>query len=184
MTMANQASRIGPGAEMAHVGVQRLAASHDQEDRAKYDESRDSGCAAKKSTACAGLMACSTCGAVIIDCQPRKPMVTNQTTITGPNIAPTEAVPRCCTTKSPARMSTDSGTMYGVRAGVTRFSPSTGAEHGDSGRDDAVAVEQRGAEQPEGQQHAAALRAADRCSGSAPSARGMPPSPWLSARIT
>ena len=62
--------------------------------------------------------------------------------------------------------------------------PLDGGEHGDGGRDDAVAVEQRRAEDAErDEQRAAGGDAGRRRCTSAVRAR-MPPSPWLSARMT
>ncbi len=52
-------------------------------------------------------------------------MVVNQSSITGPNIAPTRAVPALCTENSPTRMPMANGTTYGARTGVTVCSPST-----------------------------------------------------------
>ena len=66
--------------------------------------------------------------------------------------------------------------------------PFDGAEHRNGRRDHAVAVEQRRAEDAEQDQHRPRRRRARRCCRrrggiSAVSAR-MPPSPWLSARMT
>ena len=52
-------------------------------------------------------------------------MVANHSIITGPNIAPTRAVPRFCTRNSATRMTTVSGTMNGLNASVATSSPST-----------------------------------------------------------
>ena len=55
MTSANQASRIGRAPEVAHVGVERLAAGDDEDDAAEHEEARATRGATKKRTAWIGL---------------------------------------------------------------------------------------------------------------------------------
>ena len=50
---------------------------------------------------------------------------TNQTTMMGPNMAATFAVPRLCAANSAIRMMTVSGTTNSVKAGLASLSPST-----------------------------------------------------------
>ena len=49
----------------------------------------------------------------------------NHNSITGPNSAPTAAVPRRCITNSASSTTTDSGTTNGLSTGVTVSRPST-----------------------------------------------------------
>src|SRR5258706_15793060 len=49
---------------------------------------------------------------------PRAAMAPNQISITGPNMAPTPAVPRRWMMNRPAMMAAEMGTTYGLRAGV------------------------------------------------------------------
>jgi hypothetical protein len=56
---------------------------------------------------------------------PSTAMVTNHTSVTGPKILPTVAVPRLCMAKSATRMTMVMGMMYGSKRGVATSSPST-----------------------------------------------------------
>ena len=104
--------------------------------------------------------------------------------ITGPKNRPTRSVPWRWMANTPTSVATVSGTTYGVSSGVATLNPSIALEHGDGRRDHAVAVEQRRAEDAHQHQHGGAGSGRDSRAGrSAVSAR-MPPSPWLSARIT
>ena len=51
-------------------------------------------------------------------------MVTNHTTMIGPNRPPTRWVPYCWMKKSTQMMATESGTTYGSASGVATCSPS------------------------------------------------------------
>ena len=75
-----------------------------------------------------------------------------------------------------------SGTTTGSKRRRRHLESLDRAEHRDRGRDDAVAVEQRGAEEAERDQQRALAAAVRRGASSASSAR-MPPSPRLSARM-
>ena len=70
-------------------------------------------------------MAISTAG-YFTTCQaPSTPRTTNHRSITGPNSRPTFAVPRDCSMNNATRMTSDSGTTSGVKAGVIADRPST-----------------------------------------------------------
>ena len=116
---------------------------------------------------------------------PSTAMTTNHTTMIGPNRRPTRcgAVPL----DREHRDQDDDRDRHDVRIEQRRrdLQALDGAEDGDRRRDHAVAVQQRGAEdahagRAHGQPHRFPLRAGG---SSAVSAR-MPPSPWLSARMT
>ena len=79
-------------------------------------------------------------------------MPTNQTIMTGPNSAPTRPVPRRWTENRPIRIATVIGITSGRSAGVDHLETLDRGEHRDRGREHAVAVEQRRAEQPEQRQ--------------------------------
>ena len=64
----------------------------------------------KNVAACTGLSAPSTAGSSRIPRAPRTAIATNQTSITGPNTAPTVAVPRFWNRNSSTRIATDAGT--------------------------------------------------------------------------
>ncbi len=137
-------------------------------------------------TAHNGFTASSTRGSRTIQGTPRAPITTNHTSMTGPNIAPIRAVPRFCTTKSPTRMTSAIGTTNGRNTGVATSRPSI-----------APSTVMAGVIMPSAQSRAAPTNPS-RIRASRPrlarpsllfgitSARSarMPPSPWLSARIT
>ena len=106
--------------------------------------------------------------------------------MTGPNTRPILPVPRRCTTKSPTRIATDDRDDEALERGRGDLEALDGAEHRDGRRDQAVAVEQRRAEHAERDDAAGDVPVGvDRCSGMTSAVRArMPPSPWLSARIT
>src|SRR5262249_13004826 len=80
---------------------------------------------------------------------PRIAMVTNHTSMIGPKARPTSAVPRRWTRNSSARMTTAAGAGHpvGREAGGRDVQPLERAQDRDRGRDDAVAVDQRRAEE-------------------------------------
>ena len=80
--------------------------------------------------------------------------------MTGPNQAPTLSVPCCWKANRPTSTATAIGTTYGSKTGVATRRPSTALSTEMAGRDDAVAEEQRRAEQPgaEDEPRAPALR--------------------------
>ena len=110
---------------------------------------------AKNWTPWIGFTAASTPGCCTICTAPSTPSVANQRSITGPKIEPMLAVPRRCTANSPTRIAIVNGTTYGRKIGVTISSPSTALSTEIAGRDHAVAVEQRGAEQADEHEHPA-----------------------------
>jgi hypothetical protein len=107
---------------------------------------------------------------------------TNQTTMIGPNSRRRGAC-RTAGRRTATRMTTEIGrrTVEARRRDLQTFRR---AEHADGRRDHAVAVEQRRAEDAE------PIETADICAACLPARRQqrgerrMPPSPWLSARIT
>ena len=82
-----------PGPEVPHVGVERLAPRHGEEDRAEEEEAASGRSRAKKRAPWTGLTAARTVGASKMWTTPRTARTTNQTTITGPKTAPTLAGP-------------------------------------------------------------------------------------------
>ena len=109
--------------------------------------------------------------------------VTNQSTITGPNMTPTRCVPKRCTMKRPSSTPTEIGSTQGLSDGRHDLQALGRAEHRDRRGDDAVAVEQGRAEHADQEQRARAATACARPSAPpAPSSAMMPPSPLLSAR--
>ncbi len=79
----------------------------------------------KKRTACHGLTEASTAGCCTICTTPSRAIVPNQTSVMGPNTAPTPPVPRRWKAKSPTRIATVRGSTQGVRLGTATSSPST-----------------------------------------------------------
>jgi hypothetical protein len=79
----------------------------------------------KNVTAWAGLTAASTEGSRAIQIRPSPASVPNQRSMTGPNTAPTLAVPRLWNRNRPIRMPIVIGTTYGSKKGVATPSPST-----------------------------------------------------------
>ena len=88
-------------------------------------------------------------------------MTRNHTSMTGPNSRPTFAVPRLWIRNSPTMIDDRHG--HDVRREERRrhVQAFDGAEHGDGGRDDAVAVKQRRAEDAEHDEHPALAFAHD-----------------------
>src|SRR5437764_15043242 len=80
---------------------------------------------AKKRTPYNGDTAASTPGCRTISPSPSTPMTPNQTSITGPNIAPMRAVPRLCTRNKPIRITSVTGITHEARVGAAISSPST-----------------------------------------------------------
>ncbi len=70
-------------------------------------------------------MAARTVGSSRICKAPAIAIDKNQTTMIGPNIAATLAVPRLCAANNPIRMMTVSGATNSPNAGLASFSPST-----------------------------------------------------------
>jgi hypothetical protein len=132
-----------------HVGVERLAAGDAQHDRAEHDEPVRA-CVAKNDTACRGLSRDEhRAGYCHIAITPRTASVLNHSTITGPNtLADARGRPSLLNGE---QVRAGSRTVIGITSGSKRVGGDLealdGAEHGDGRRDDAVAVEQRGAEE-------------------------------------
>ena len=86
--------------------------------------------------------------------------------MTGPNSVPTRAVPWRWNMNSPIRTTSVIGTTYGVKPGRGDLEALDRAEHRDRRRDDAVAEEERGAEDARARAAAgAAAPVADRLRG-------------------
>ena len=117
---------------------------------------------------------------------PRAAIITNQSTIAGPNIAPTRAVPRFWSRNRATRMPSEIGTTNGLRSGVATSSPSiaprtviTGVIMPSANRS-AVPNRPRRMSQRRRRRRPSPFGA-----GEMRAIRAMiPPSPWLSARIT
>jgi hypothetical protein len=107
--------------------------------------------------------------------------VMNHTTMIGPNTVPMPAVPRDCTKKSPARITTVIGTTNGSNSVVAIPSPSTALNTEIAGVIMPSPYSKAAPNRPIAISRARPFPSFDRTS--ATSAR-MPPSPWLSARIT
>ena len=110
----------------------------------------------------------------------------NQTTITGPNTLAIAAVPRRCTTNSATRMTTDIGMTHDSKASWRHLEALDGAEHRDR-RSDQTRRRRAAPCRTRRVAMMAPLRprpAAARCGISSAVSARMPPSPWLSARIT
>ena len=82
-------------------------------------------------------------------------MTTNHTSMTGPKILPMNSVPLRWTRNSPIRITMLIGTTTRASCGRVDFETFDCAEHGDRRRDHAVAVEQRGADQPDDEERGA-----------------------------
>src|SRR6266496_4589596 len=76
------------------------------------------GSSAKKRAAWYGETAASTPGCRMISLKPSRPIVANQTSMTGPNTAPIRAVPRLCTRNKPIRITSVTGITHEASAGV------------------------------------------------------------------
>ena len=95
MTSANQATRIGRAAEVAHVGVERLAAGDGEDDRAEDDEGGAAVAHGRSRRRSAGESARRTSGWRHDEAHAEDARcVTNQTTMIGPKTRPMPAVPR------------------------------------------------------------------------------------------
>ena len=80
--------------------------------------------------------------------------------MTGPNIPPILAVPCFWTANTAVSTTAAIGHTQWLTAGAARVTPSIAPSTEIAGRDDAVAVEQRGAEEPERDQEPCARRRA------------------------
>ena len=115
---------------------------------------------------------------------PSTPRTTNHTTITGPNTREIVSVPRFCTTNSATRIATDTGITHDSNAVVATSKPSTALSTEIAGVIEAVPVEQGRAEHAEGDDDPLRADRQPRVGISSAVNARMPPSPWLSARIT
>ena len=116
------------------------------------------------------------------DERPSAASVANHTTITGPNRPPIRSVPYRWMAKTMIRMMIGNGHDVVVEDGRGDRQSLDRAEHRNRRRDHAVAVEQRRAGDPE-QDQRRRRRVVLWPVINAVSAR-IPPSPWLSARMT
>ena len=146
-----------PRAEMAHVGVERLAAGDAEDDRAEDEEAVRSRASRRNARRWRGSSAREHRGlAQRSTGTATAAIVTNQTSVTGPKTAPTCAVPRRCTRKSAVRIDDRERHDQRLERGRRELEPFDRAEHRDRRRDHAVAVEQRRAEEPDGDQRSSA----------------------------
>ena len=132
-------------AEMAEIGIERLAAGHHQEHGAERDQADGAMRRAGIRRRTNGLMATSTCGSSLICRMPAIAIETNQTTMIGPNKAATLAVPRLCAANSAIRMTTVSGATIFAEGGAGELQAFHRRQHRNRRRDHAVAEEHRGA---------------------------------------
>ena len=65
----------------------------------------------------------STAGSLSTSLRPSTPITVNHTRITGPNNEPIVPDPNRCSTNSPSRIATDSGTIRCASAGVATWTP-------------------------------------------------------------
>ena len=108
----------------------------------------------------------------------------NQTPMTGPNSRPTAPVPKRWIANRPVRIASVIGTTSESSDGRRHLQALDRGEHRDGGRDHAVAVEQRGAEDAErDQRHRGPRGWRDRAPWTSAIRAMMPPSPSLSARM-
>src|SRR5207248_368476 len=87
--------------------------------------------------------AASTPGCRMISPSPSTPMTPNQTSITGPNIAPMRAVPRLCTRNKPIRITSVTGITHEASVGAAISSPSTAESTETAGVRPPAAVHER-----------------------------------------
>ena len=99
-------------------------------------------------------------GSAQISTAPSKAMVTNQTSMTGPNILPTPAVPRFWRANRSRSRTAAIGTTHGARRRRGDLEPLDGRQHGDRRCDHAVTVQEGRAEEAERHDRGAAARAA------------------------
>lgn len=114
---------------------------------------------------------------------PRTASVPNQTTITGPNSLPMVAVPCCCMTNKPTRMTSASGTIKGCKTSVATSRPSIAESTEIAG---VIRLSPKNREAPSKPRIINALyvlEARGTCDWVSASSARMPPSPLLSARI-
>ena len=155
---AYQAMRIGARAEVAHVGVQRLAAGDAQDDRAQHQEAVPPVVRRRSARRRAGSPPAGSPGGARSRAARRRRSRRTRHSVTGPKTAPMPPVPRFCTANSASRMTQVIGTTNGREGGGRDLEALDRRQHRDRRRDHAVAVEQRRAEQPEhDQQHPAAV---------------------------
>ncbi len=83
------------------------------------------GCAAKNNTPYHGFKDLRMVGYSWISASPSTPSTTNQSIITGPNTAPTRAVPLRWNANNPKTMTSVTGTTYCSKAGAATLRPST-----------------------------------------------------------
>ena len=113
-----------PFAEMAHVGVQRLAARDDEEHRAEHGEPMQPW-SRKERDGVPRIDRRRARPAAVRSSRARGPRSTrNHSTMIGPNSRPTRWVPCRWMAKTPIMIATATGTTYGSNSGVATFSPS------------------------------------------------------------
>ena len=137
-------------AEMAHIGIHRLAAGDGQEGGAEHGET-DAGSRmdevaqrAERADARPGWRVRERSRA-----RPSTPMTANHSSIAGPKMLPMKPVPLRWTRNSPIRISDADGHDHRRELRRVDFQSFHGAQYRDRRRDDAVAIEQRGPDQPD-----------------------------------
>ena len=157
-----------PLAEVAHVGVERLAAGDDRT-TAPSTTKPCQPLSPKERDACRGLTAPRTTGALTIQLTPSTRDARRTRPPSPGRTAGRRGACRAAGSRTaPIRITTVSGTTYGSNSGVAT-SAFDRAEHRDRRRDHAVAVEQRGAEDAEQRSARSARR---RCRSRARQQRG------------
>ena len=142
-------------------------------------------CRARKPSPSSGLIAASTAGWPATLIAPSTAMNANQSSMTGPNRRPIDATPNGCAANSVARITTAVGSTQGLTTAVITSVPSI-----------ALSTEIAGVITPSPYSSAAPNRPAQvsnvvrdssrlpKCGPTSASRARIPPSPWLSARIT
>ena len=116
---------------------------------------------------------------------PSTPITVNQAIITGLNTLAMPAVPRCCTANRPIRMTTEIGITQSATAGVATSKPSTADSTDTAGVIRPSPYRRAVPNTPSVTTPAATFDTVWPSGGITNDVRArMPPSPWLSARMT
>ena len=148
-----------PAAEVAHVGVERLAAGDHEHDRAEDQEPVRPVARGRSAPRSHGLTAREHRRAARDPGEPERGDADEPEQHDGAEDRADAAVPRRWKKKSARRMTNAIGTTMWLERRRGDLEALDGAEHRDGGRDDAVAIEQRRAEEPERRPAAAPSRA-------------------------
>ena len=152
--------RIGSLPKWPEVGVQGLAAGHHQHHGAQRDEG-DHRLRGDEATACAGFSAASTAGSRSTCGSPSAISTMNHSSVIGPKARPMPPVPKRCAANSSVSTTIVIGSTASCerRRGDRDLQALHRRQHADRRRDDAVAVEDGGAEHAHHHQRAAQARA-------------------------